>query len=537
MILLNSFLSKYSTYLILFLIILLGFGVRVYKIDQSPPSLNWDEASVGYNAWSVANYGQDEWGKHLPIYFKAFEDDKHPIHLYITAIFIKAFGLSDFTVRLPSAVFGVFCIFGIFFLMQELFLSQVCALFAALLLAISPLNIHFSRFNHELNFVFFFFILGLIFFLRSFRKKREIILSLLFFGIDLLVYPTAIVIGIPFMILLWLLYIPELRRNLWNLFLAAFIYIVFIIIIFLNPQLYGSARASQTGFSKEIIERTSIYKSTKNTTLARIEIALNQYPLHFNYDFLFGTGDKNPRLSDRVVGEFYILDLVGIILGLLFLLKAFSRKTILLLSLFLLSPLPSALTSEAPHASRSMFMCLSVVLISALGFGKLIDSLRAHSFKWIAGILIVLCYGYLFSSYQFQYYSSYPKRYGLDWQYGMKQVTSFISSNPQYGLVHMTDVRDQPYIFFLYYLKVKPELFLRTVEYNRTNQRGASLVTFFDKYYFERVDLMTLKPQTQALYILSPSEYDGLRYKSEFKLLETVKYPDKADAFFLLTAK
>ena len=156
--------------LLLLVIILLAAIFRIYKIDQVPPSLSWDEAAVGYNAWSVANFGKDEWGKTLPIYFKSFEDDKHPVHIYITSLFVKVLGPSDFSVRLPAVVFGVLNVLLIFLVGRVMF-NKTVGLIAAFVLTLSPYAIHFSRFKHELNFTIFFFLLGLFLFYQAIKKN------------------------------------------------------------------------------------------------------------------------------------------------------------------------------------------------------------------------------------------------------------------------------------------------------------------------------------------------------------------------------
>ena len=100
----------------LLIIILLSAVLRFYKLDQIPPSISWDEAAVGYNGYTIANWGVDEWGKVFPPVFKSFEDDKHPVHVYLTALSVRFLGLSEFSTRFPSALFGVLNVLVIFYL-------------------------------------------------------------------------------------------------------------------------------------------------------------------------------------------------------------------------------------------------------------------------------------------------------------------------------------------------------------------------------------------------------------------------------------
>src|SRR3990170_7439708 len=90
----------------LLLIILLGFALRTVYISDFPPSLNWDEVSLGYNAYSVLKTGKDEWGKILPVIFTAYGDYKLPGYIYTLVPFISIFGLNAFAIRLPSVLAG-----------------------------------------------------------------------------------------------------------------------------------------------------------------------------------------------------------------------------------------------------------------------------------------------------------------------------------------------------------------------------------------------------------------------------------------------
>ena len=75
--------------ILLLVIILLGAVLRLYKLDLVPPSLNWDEAAVGYNAYTIANSGRDEYGNFFPLYFLSFGEGKNPIHIYFTALSVN----------------------------------------------------------------------------------------------------------------------------------------------------------------------------------------------------------------------------------------------------------------------------------------------------------------------------------------------------------------------------------------------------------------------------------------------------------------
>jgi hypothetical protein len=117
----------------------------------------------------------------------------------------------------------------------------------------------------------------------------------------------------------------------------------------------------------------------------------------------------------------------------------------------------------------------------------------------------------------------------------MKQIANYLIKHPDYQQVYMTDIRSQPYIFLLFYLKTPlPEL-LKTVQYNKTESASYNTVSTFGKYNFGNWDPIESKPLDNVLYIIGPSQYDGLRYKEQFDIKKVVYFPEGEDAFYLVS--
>jgi len=258
---------------ILILIIFLAASLRLYKLDQIPPSLNWDETAGAYNAYVIANWARDEWGQFLPLIFTSFRDDKHPVHVYITAVVVKIFGLSDFTARLSGALVGIFSVLVIYYLAGIFFKNSLAALFSAFFLAVSPYHLQFSRGLWEVNFALFFFLLGLLMFYLGIKKKARLInISFFSFGLSLLSYHSSKVVVPMMVLLLVVLYFKDLRKLSLNFYTGIFIFLIFITLLFIDPRLVGFARAKQTQFGQDVIEKTRIYQKTKNSTLCLVEL-------------------------------------------------------------------------------------------------------------------------------------------------------------------------------------------------------------------------------------------------------------------------
>ena len=130
-------------------IVICGLLSRLISLGSNPLGFFCNEASIGYNAYSIFTTGRDEFGVVFPLFYRAFGEFKNPVELYSTIPSIAIFGLTQFATRLPSAIYGTLAILAIYFLSTELFYThrykKIIALLSALFLAISPWGIQMSR--------------------------------------------------------------------------------------------------------------------------------------------------------------------------------------------------------------------------------------------------------------------------------------------------------------------------------------------------------------------------------------------------------
>lgn len=518
-------------------IIAISALLRLLKLASLPPSLNWDETAAAYNAFTIKNWAKDEYGNYMPLVFRSFADDKHPIHIYITALFYGFFGVSDFTTRLPSAVVGVLTVILLFLIGREYFKSDVAGIFAAFFMGLSGYHIHYSRGLWEANFALFFFVAGLALFKIGLDKKRLLIpISYLLFGISLLSYHSSKVVVPPLVILLTIFYIKDLKRKPIYIFAGIGLFVGFIVLLFIEPRLLGLARISQTNFPKTVVDATYLYQRTGSELLGRIEVSLSNYQNYFTRDYLFKTGDQLPRGYIGVMGQFYKLYVVIFPLGLLFLLIRKKWKILLiLLSWLLLAPIPGAIAGKEPNSTRAIFMLGSVELISAYGAYAFVTLFKSRLYRYLISFVIVAvlfyeCFGFL--DYYFSYYS---KNEAIQWQYGFKQTVEFVKSHPEYERVYVTKIRNQPYIFFLYYLRTPLPQLLASVIYDETGSKSYNTVESFGKYNFGNWDFVESAPIDGYLYIVTQNEYQGMRSYNQFKAKDIIKYPGGDDAFYIVS--
>lgn len=510
------------TFIIVFAAIL-----RFYKLDQIPPSLNWDEIAAGYNAYTIWHWGADEYGHKFPITFTSFGDDKHPVHIYLTAPFVGIFGLNDFATRSGSALIGVLSVIVAYLLVRKLLNSDLAGIFSALFMAVSPYHLQFSRGLWEANFALFFFLLGLMLFYKGLDKKNWMLPSAFAsFGLSFFSYHAAKVVVPPVVLLLFIVHFKRIFVNKRMFFISILVGLVFAGLIIKDPKILGFARIKQTRLSGTVVDKYG----------GETQALWHNYKRYFSYDYLFQKGDQSPRNSVKVIGEFYKLDIVLILLGFVSILIKKKWEFLGMIILWIiLSPIPGIVASTEPNANRTIFLLGAEILLTGAGASLVVSVFKKNLIRISLVIAIVVALGWETYGYLHYYYTEYSKTNAIEWQYGMKDVVSYVKRNPEYVKVYMDKIRQQPYIFFLYYLKTPlPEL-LRTVKYDQTESKSYNTVSSYGKYRFGGWDPIESYPSYHVLYVVTPSYYSGLRYINEFNINQLVKYPDGTDAFYIVS--
>src|SRR5467141_5008296 len=98
---------RYRFPLVFALVLICGAALYTYHLTRNPAGFFVDESSIAYNAYTISQSGQDEFGNSWPLYFRAFGDYKNPVYVYLLAALFKVSGPGILTARLLSALAGV----------------------------------------------------------------------------------------------------------------------------------------------------------------------------------------------------------------------------------------------------------------------------------------------------------------------------------------------------------------------------------------------------------------------------------------------
>ena len=182
-----------------FLVFALGCFLRFYHLTRLPDGLNQDEASIGYEAFSLAFYGVDRYGNPFPVYPITWgSGGGSPLLIYLTALSFKLFGVSIFVLRGTVAFFGCLTLPLFYLLVKEAksslsglqssptglpssptglqssptgLQSSPVGLLGMLLLAIAPWHILLTRWTLDYGLIPFTFGLAILVLMKAARKK------------------------------------------------------------------------------------------------------------------------------------------------------------------------------------------------------------------------------------------------------------------------------------------------------------------------------------------------------------------------------
>ncbi|OGM17395.1 hypothetical protein A2V56_02680 [Candidatus Woesebacteria bacterium RBG_19FT_COMBO_42_9] len=445
---------------------------RLVKISSVPPSVYWDEASIGYNAYSVLKTGKDEWGEFLPLHFRAFGEFKLPVYIYSVALMEVFFGLSEIAVRLPAVMFSLGAVFLTFLLARRIFKNDLAAIISALSMALSPWLFIFSRTGYEATAGLAFFLLGLYLFLLEGKKTVFFLAGTLVWIASIYSY-NAFRIVIPLTALLLIIYFfREIRLNV-----GKYIKVILVSLFILGVSAFPIARLYTKDVGAARFNTVSVRSPSE---------FISNYLSHYSFSFLFSRGDANLRSQMPGVGQLYFIELPFLLAGTIFILKSRKKLFFLPLALLLLAPIPAAITRESPHALRAITMLPFLAMIS--GAGVAFISSMLPKYKNIAVGTVVIAYLAFFETYIQGFFNLYPIQSSSDWQYGYKIVfTQHQEEFSNYDKVIVSEKYAQPYIFALFYLKYDPLRFQKEAVRTTPDRWGFSSVEKFDKYVFKKI--------------------------------------------------
>ncbi|MFZ5376493.1 MAG: ArnT family glycosyltransferase [Patescibacteria group bacterium] len=474
--------------LLLTLIVLLAVIVRVYDLNKLPAILNRDEAALAYNAYLLDQTSKDEWGRTRPLFLESFGDYKLPGYPLFIELFFKFLPANDLTVRLPSALAGSLLVILIALLAQRFSLRRATQLTIAFFAALMPFAVFYSRMAFEANLALSLMVLVMLGCFRQFKRYRfkdflldftTILLALLM----LFTYNTPLIL-LPFIIICTAIYRGIFNWKNW--FFLAIGLIGVLIFASVNLLPLSAQKSGITIFSDETVWMNWIqYRENFDGIWQRIlghkyfyfaQIIVQNFIKSLLPSFLLIRGGNHPWHNLPGFGHLfwtqYLLFCTGIVITIWeFWLErrrpAKIKKQAILLSLLLASLLPSVVTVDSPHATRSLLFFVLTIIFS----GFAIEKIMSHSFSkyWLA--LILILFSFESANYLRHYFIDYRQNQNV-FQPGFNSVIQKATQENRDLPIAVIDSAGFHYIIAAWYLKTPPEKYFSTIVMQQPDSIG-----------------------------------------------------------------
>lgn len=423
---------------------------NLIDLSGSPPGLYIDESSIGYNAWTVAHYGVDEHGVHVPLFFAAFGEYKNPVYIYSLVPLARFLALTPTVERLPAAMFGLFIVAFLTMAAWRMSRSRPITLFALGLSALTPWITQQSRVGFEVVSMVA-LLSGALWCLADEQglRPRRLAGAGLFLGLAIYGYTVGRFEVLALTVAFVAVYARR-RFHQWWLALVPVIagYAVLAVYGLLHP---GALTSHFNGISIASPNASPI------TVAGRF---LANYGLYFTPDFLFIHGDPNPRHNTGYAGMLLAVMVPLLLMGLVTCWRRRSEALpkIVLLGI-VLAPVAAAVTDNggAPHALRSATAIPFWMLLAFFGLVGIADLVRGRRVITVAVVAAItaalLAQG---AFYTVDLYTAYPVRAAAAFDTG--EVTGLAAAAAAAGghTIYVSDTLEQPYIDAFFALTPPP---------------------------------------------------------------------------------
>lgn len=491
---------KKGNFIFFGIIFLIAMVLRIWDLGSFPVGFQIDEASLGYNGYSLLLTGMSDEGKFLPLYIDIFGDNRPSGYHFLTIFPVLVFGLSEFSTRLPGAIFGIFSVVPLYFLTLLLTKDKRVALLSSFFLAIAPWHVVLSRASAETIVALFFILFGFYFLLKSIFSHSiiNLVVSVILLAISFFFYHTPRVF-VPLMIIATsLLFYQEIFNKKHKAFRIPYVISIFILCITSLTLVFlvsgGSGRFSQVNVfshpeSTLVLEEQ--YREDGSFGVGALPARffhnkivnfgsdyVTNYLEYFSGDFLFISGGLPNWYDVDRMGLLYLYQLPFLLAGIFLCVKKHTKLSLFPVIWIFFAPTTAALTiDDIPNLQRAIVLFPMLELLSAYGVIEVFLFLRA---KWrvfgkiLLGIIILYSLAYFLHQYFVHGYTHRPWVRNNGFSKMMQEVNSHYNNSDK---VIMTKTGGG-YPLILFYSRYDPAKYIAEGSPKDADYKG------FGKYIF-----------------------------------------------------
>jgi 4-amino-4-deoxy-L-arabinose transferase-like glycosyltransferase len=498
-------------FIFLFLIIFAALS-RLVCLGVLPAGINQDEAMLSMDALAFSRYGTDRFGMWLPLHLTGWGESQMSALLgYIMVPFIKVFGFSSFSIRLPMALISIVSVVIIYFVAKELF-DERMGLLVMFLTVINPWHFIQSRWSIDCNLFPHVFLIAFLLLLKGLKNKKALFASMIFFGLTFYCYGIAIY-TVPvflFVFALWCLVKKQLRIT--DVLISVIVFLVVagpeIIIMAINLFKHPSIETPLFTLpffpasvrSNDILFLNYSFSQLGKNALAMIKCVFIQTP-----DYIFNT--------IPFFGPLYHISIPFMIIGIVSVVKRFftakeedmhdKAKSLALLG-FLLSGIWVGLITFEVNVNRINIIYYPLIILTAVGIETV-----ARSAKLRGGVIVVYAAFAIafFISYCTYYKEEIKPWFSVHFLEMVEKADEESFRDPEgYDRLYITSAMEtqtnvkMSEILTQYALRIDSKYFLEETDL----LNGREVLPYSDRFHF--VDMTTADLSQPGLYVIKKTE-------------------------------
>jgi 4-amino-4-deoxy-L-arabinose transferase-like glycosyltransferase len=383
---------KYRSWIFFIGIIVLAIFLRFWQLGAIPDGFHVDEAYLGYNAYSLMKTGRDESGAYMPLTSRGLLDYGGTISSYITIPFIYVFGLNEWSVRAPTAIFGILFIFLTYAFIYRISRNRELALVSTALAAISPVGILLSRAQSVLvSFVIFYGAVYCWLLWVEKRTLRYLCLALLGIVVSFYTYTGIRLFALPFLLLGIAWYWRTLDKRS-KITVSAFFLIISLLVAGLFFSQAGTRFSQISVFStmnvqlpldEEIREDGAqrqpmfVTRMLHNKVTAYGRFIMKNFTDYVSFQFLFFNASQPQREQIPNMGVLLLIECPFLLIGIYTAIrKKYSYGTLSILWFLLVPAVMSIGSEETPNIHRFFLAMIPIHLLVALGILTAVQAVK-----------------------------------------------------------------------------------------------------------------------------------------------------------------
>jgi 4-amino-4-deoxy-L-arabinose transferase-like glycosyltransferase len=513
--------SDRASGIIFFLIMIVAAVIRLYKLGEIPLGLQQDEASIGYDAYTLATFGIDRNGYHWPIYPITWGcGGGSPLLIYLNVISISLFGPSIRNLRMIPAVCGILTV-ALFYAVLKITLEgrkyrNELSLLGAAFLAICPWHVILSRWSLDCNIMPFNMMLSFWLFMLGVKKKKGLFycLSAAAFAVCMYSYGAATIV-VPILLLCLCAYGLKTKILTWRDVIASF---VTFMVVFAPLLLFYAV--NYLGLPEIVTDFICFNKFTAARTGEAFISFDGSFPGRVLYNLklmLLGVtvGSDKFTFAHFYPGyaslfEFtFPITFIGLFISVKHLITGKDKSGELtpqykIGSMLFMSAVIGSVVLDVmiiPDINRLVCLFIPCIFFFVVGAGFILEHAKSL-FVAVAGLLLIGALSFTkdyFTDYSYYALSIYMPGYG-------NAIERAYEVSEDRRLIHSTyEGLSSPFMLALYYTNYDPYTFYQTVEY-KDPYAEFRIAKSFGNFIFELPQDVTNEKYEGDIFVVASSE-------------------------------